>query len=113
MSSLIHAHPVPPASTNAIGVPALATRPQRVIAARPVLIFTRSKKVVETPGVPTTSDLERMLRGAALRVTRPRVAVLAAVHDHPHADTDAIIDAVRAASSATCRTRRSTTCCAR
>jgi Fur family transcriptional regulator, stress-responsive regulator len=36
-----------------------------------------------------------MLRGASLRVTRPRVAVLAAVHDHPHADTDSIIGAVR------------------
>ncbi len=37
-----------------------------------------------------------MLRGAQLRVTRPRVAVLTAVHDHPHADTDSIIAAVRA-----------------
>jgi Fur family transcriptional regulator, stress-responsive regulator len=37
-----------------------------------------------------------MLRGAALRVTRPRVAVLTAVHDHPHADTDSIIGMVRA-----------------
>lgn len=37
-----------------------------------------------------------MLRGAALRVTRPRVAVLSAVHDHPHAATDAILGAVRA-----------------
>jgi Fur family ferric uptake transcriptional regulator len=36
-----------------------------------------------------------MLRGATLRVTRPRVAVLAAVHEHPHADTDSLIDAVR------------------
>ena len=36
-----------------------------------------------------------MLRGAALRVTRPRVAVLSAVHDHPHADTTSIIAAVR------------------
>ncbi|WP_019633989.1 Fur family transcriptional regulator [Actinomadura atramentaria] len=36
-----------------------------------------------------------MLRDAALRVTRPRVAVLSAVHAHPHADTEAIIDAVR------------------
>ena len=36
-----------------------------------------------------------MLRDAALRVTRPRVAVLAAVHDSPHADTDSIIGAVR------------------
>ena len=36
-----------------------------------------------------------MLREAALRVTRPRVAVLSVVHDHPHADTDSIIDAAR------------------
>ncbi len=36
-----------------------------------------------------------MLRGAALRVTRPRLAVLSAVHDHPHADTDSIIGVVR------------------
>jgi len=36
-----------------------------------------------------------MLRGADLRVTRPRVAVLAAVHDHPHADTDSILGATR------------------
>jgi Fe2+ or Zn2+ uptake regulation protein len=36
-----------------------------------------------------------MLRGVALRVTRPRVAVLSAVHDHPHADTDSIISVVR------------------
>lgn len=45
--------------------------------------------------MPTTSDFERKLRGAALRVTRPRVAVLSAVHDHPHADTDSIIGVVR------------------
>jgi len=38
-----------------------------------------------------------MLRGAALRVTKPRVAVLSAVEAHPHADTDSIIRAVRAA----------------
>jgi Fur family ferric uptake transcriptional regulator len=46
--------------------------------------------------VPTTFDCERMLRDASLRVTRPRVAVLTAVRHHPHADTDAIITAVRA-----------------
>jgi hypothetical protein len=40
--------------------------------------------------VPTTADIERTLRGVALRVTRPRVAALSAVHDHPHADTDLI-----------------------
>jgi len=37
-----------------------------------------------------------MLRGASLRVTRPRVAVLGAVSRHPHADTDSVIRAVRA-----------------
>ena len=36
-----------------------------------------------------------MLREAGLRVTRPRVAVLSAVHTHAHVPTDAIIDAVR------------------
>jgi Fur family ferric uptake transcriptional regulator len=46
--------------------------------------------------VPETAELERLLRGASLRVTRPRVAVLAAVHEHPHADTQSIIGAVRA-----------------
>ncbi|HJQ00565.1 MAG TPA: Fur family transcriptional regulator [Jatrophihabitans sp.] len=46
--------------------------------------------------MPTTAELERLLRAAALRVTRPRLAVLTAVHEHPHADTDSIITAVRA-----------------
>ena len=45
--------------------------------------------------MPPTSDHERVLRGVGLRVTRPRVAVLSAVHDHPHADTDSIIRVVR------------------
>jgi Fur family transcriptional regulator, stress-responsive regulator len=36
-----------------------------------------------------------MLRASSLRVTRPRVSVLAAVHARPHATTDAVIDAVR------------------
>ena len=40
-------------------------------------------------------DLQQMLRGAGLRVTRPRVAVLDAVHAHPHADTDSIIRTAR------------------
>ncbi len=45
----------------------------------------------------TTTDFEGMLRGAELRVTRPRLAVLEAVHAHPHSDTDSIIGAVRTA----------------
>src|ERR1700676_1975694 len=43
----------------------------------------------------TTLGYEQLLRGAALRVTRPRVAVLTAVYAHPHADTDSIIGVVR------------------
>jgi Fur family ferric uptake transcriptional regulator len=45
--------------------------------------------------VAITGDFQQMLRGAALRVTRPRLAVLSAVHEHSHADTDTIIGAVR------------------
>ena len=45
--------------------------------------------------MPATIDFESMLRGAALHVTRPRVAVLTAVHEHPHGDTDTIIRLVR------------------
>jgi Fur family transcriptional regulator, stress-responsive regulator len=44
---------------------------------------------------PTTREYERLLRDSDLRVTRPRVAVLNAVYDHPHADTNEIIVAVR------------------
>ena len=46
--------------------------------------------------MPTTDELEEMLRAVTLRVTRPRLAVLEAVHAHPHADTDALIAASRA-----------------
>ena len=45
--------------------------------------------------MPSDADYQRLLRAASLRVTRPRLAVLAAVHEHPHADTDSLIDAVR------------------
>ena len=43
----------------------------------------------------TTLDLERQLLFAGLRVTRSRTTVLAAVHAHPHADTDMVVDAAR------------------
>ena len=45
--------------------------------------------------MPATTDVENALRGAALRVTRPRVSVLTALYAHPHADTDTVIRAVR------------------
>ena len=40
-------------------------------------------------------DHSRRLRDAGLHVTRPRLAVLSAVASLPHADTDAVIGAVR------------------
>ena len=45
--------------------------------------------------MPTAPELADLLRTAALRVTRPRLAVLAAVHEQPHADTDSIIQIAR------------------
>ncbi|MGX9791862.1 Fur family transcriptional regulator [Mycobacterium sp. MMS18-G62] len=45
--------------------------------------------------MPSMSDYTERLRAADLRVTRPRLAVLEAVHTHPHADTDTIFSAVR------------------
>jgi Fur family transcriptional regulator, stress-responsive regulator len=55
----------------------------------------RSRQPARLPGVPTAADFEGMLRGAALRVTGPRLAVLSAVHGHPHSDTESIIGVVR------------------
>ena len=46
--------------------------------------------------MPSTSDYAEQLRAAELRVTRPRIAVMDAVHAHPHADTETIFGAVRA-----------------
>ena len=43
----------------------------------------------------TALEIQQMLREVGMRVTRPRVAVLTAVHEHPHADTDSIIGIVR------------------
>ena len=61
----------------------------------PRLFLTDSRKRARLQSVATTPDFKQMLRDTALRVTRPRVAVLSAVHAHPHADTDSIIGAVR------------------
>ncbi|GHF53940.1 Fur family ferric uptake transcriptional regulator [Amycolatopsis bartoniae] len=42
-----------------------------------------------------TADLEAQLRAVSLRVTRPRLAVLAALREHPHVDTERVIALVR------------------
>jgi Fur family ferric uptake transcriptional regulator len=42
------------------------------------------------------SDFEAQLRAVSLRVTRPRLAALAVLRDHPHVDTETVIALVRA-----------------
>jgi Fur family ferric uptake transcriptional regulator len=59
------------------------------------LIWIGSRKCGRLPQMPAAAHLEDMLREASLRVTRPRLAVLAAVHDNPHADTNSIIGLAR------------------
>jgi len=54
--------------------------------------FQTTRKTADVVG---GTDPRELLRGAELRVTRPRVAVLDAVHAHPHADTDSLIRAAR------------------
>lgn len=46
--------------------------------------------------VAMATDLAAQLHAASLRVTRPRLAVLTVLRDHPHIDTDAVIGHVRA-----------------
>ncbi len=43
------------------------------------------------------SDFPAQLRAASLRVTQPRLAVLAVLQDHPHVDTETVISLVRSA----------------
>ena len=38
-----------------------------------------------------TTDADRSLREASLRVTAPRRTVLSVVHDHPHSDTETLL----------------------
>ncbi len=45
--------------------------------------------------MPSAPELERLLRTAGLRVTSPRLAVLAALYDRPHVHTDWVIGVVR------------------
>ena len=58
--------------------------------------LTHSRKAAILGAVTSAPDYADQLRAADLRVTRPRVAVLEAVHSHPHADTESIFGAVRA-----------------
>ncbi len=52
-------------------------------------------RVAGVIGTEATPDYPQWLRAAGLRVTRPRLAVLSAVHANPHSDTETIIQALR------------------
>jgi Fur family transcriptional regulator, stress-responsive regulator len=58
--------------------------------------LTDSRKGTILGAVTPAPDYADQLRAVDLRVTRPRLAVLEAVHAHPHADTESIFGAVRA-----------------
>lgn len=68
--------------------------PQREEALQPTGLdsFQLSGK---TASVTASGEHQLLLRSVGLRVTRPRLEVLAAVHDHPHSDTESIIRAAR------------------
>jgi Fur family transcriptional regulator, stress-responsive regulator len=57
--------------------------------------LTRSRKGDRLLRVPTVDELQELLRGVGLRVTRPRMTVLKAVYALPHGDTESVIGAVR------------------
>lgn len=57
--------------------------------------LTASKSARVIGDMPTRAEFEAQLRTSDLRVTRPRVAVLEAVHARPHADTETLFLAVR------------------
>lgn len=57
------------------------------------MISSRKRAIIEW--MVDESGYAEQLRSAALRVTRPRMAVMDAVHHHPHSDTEQIIRAAR------------------
>lgn len=58
-------------------------------------VLTRSRVRGHIGQVSPTPDYAGRLREADLRATRPRVAVMGAVHALPHADTETIFSSVR------------------
>src|SRR6478672_9843618 len=57
--------------------------------------ISRKSRPMTPPPAVHPDELPQLLRDAGLRVTRPRVAVLGAVHALPHSDTDSLIAAAR------------------
>jgi Fe2+ or Zn2+ uptake regulation protein len=68
---------------------------ERSPAASVRTILDSFQKAVLDGSVTESLEVRQVLRDAALRVTRPRVAVLSAVRARPHADTETITLAVR------------------
>ena len=58
-------------------------------------IFDSFQKTWQAGEVVENLNVRQLLQEANLRVTRPRMAVLNAVHAHPHSDTETIIAAAR------------------
>ena len=44
---------------------------------------------------PPTDELTESIRGAGLKVTEPRIAVMKALHEKPHADADTVFGTVK------------------
>ena len=59
------------------------------------LILTQSKRGDRLRWMAITADSRELLRGVALRVTGPRLAVLDAVRRHPHVDPESVIGVLR------------------
>ncbi|GGA73375.1 transcriptional repressor [Pseudoclavibacter endophyticus] len=57
--------------------------------------MTPGQRSTTTAGQVRAHDGSQVLRTASLRVTKPRLAVLAAVAEHPHASTAVVIAAAR------------------
>lgn len=57
--------------------------------------LTASNRASNVGGMPSRAEFEAQLRMTDLRVTRPRIAVMEAVHANPHADTETIYSVVR------------------
>ena len=80
---------------GAVAPPPPQTTATRADGPEPTATLDSFQKTGKTAEVPPPPDVEQLLRAVSLRVTRPRVAVLAAVQERPHASTDTIIEVVR------------------
>ncbi|RJK96709.1 Fur family transcriptional regulator [Vallicoccus soli] len=64
--------------------------------ASPVPAVAPAVEPDDGPPTEPSTDAAAVLRGAGLRVTRPRLAVYGALGERPHADVETVVEAVRA-----------------